>query len=79
MLNSNEEMNQTDFQLSLDEPALELTSKLALAIGLTPVRIKGKVHAHTIERMVALAIQINKGYPGSHAGYLMQNVNFENN
>ncbi|OLS20128.1 MAG: F420-dependent NADP reductase [Candidatus Heimdallarchaeota archaeon LC_2] len=77
MLNSMEEMNQTDFQISLDEAALELASKLALTIGLTPLRIKGKVHAHTIERMVALAIQINKGYPGSHAGYLMQNVNIE--
>ncbi len=77
MLNSEEEMNQTDFQISLDDQALELANELALSIGLTPIRIKGKVHAHTIERMVALAVQINKGYPGSHAGYSMQNVNYD--
>lgn len=79
MLNSEEDMNQTDFQISLDDQALKLANELAMSIGLSPVRIKGKVHAHTIERMVALAVQINKGYPGSHAGYLLQNVNYEQN
>ncbi|MFV2015795.1 MAG: NADPH-dependent F420 reductase, partial [Candidatus Heimdallarchaeota archaeon] len=74
LLQSNLSLNQSDFQIALDDSAFMITSKLATSIGLTPIRIRGKVHSHTIERMVAMAIQINKEYPGSHAGYYIQDV-----
>lgn len=75
LLHSDSDLDQSDFQIALEEEALAIASKLAKSLGLTPIRIRGKVHSHTLERMVALAIQINKEYPGSHAGYSMQDVN----
>lgn len=74
LLHSDSNLNQSDFQITLEDDALIVAAQLAKSIGLTPIRIRGKVHSHTLERMVALAIQINKEYPGSHAGYQMQDV-----
>jgi NADPH-dependent F420 reductase len=74
LLNSDSELHQSDFQIALNDDAFKVAALLAEVIGLSPLRIRGKAHAHTIERMVAMAIQINKEYPGSHAGYFMHDV-----
>ena len=74
LLHADTDLNQSDFQIALNDAALMVATQLAKSIGLTPIRIRGKVHSHTLERMVALAIQINKEYPGSHAGYNIQDV-----
>lgn len=68
-LESEDELDQTDFQMSLSDEAYQFTSELVRKFGLEPVRVRGKTHAHTIERMVALSIQLNKEYKGSHTGY----------
>ncbi|MHA2250395.1 MAG: NADPH-dependent F420 reductase [Candidatus Kariarchaeaceae archaeon] len=73
-LASSEELNQIDFQMSMDDEAISIAHDLVQEIGLTPIRVRGKVHAFTIERMVALAIQINKEYPGSHVGYDLKHL-----
>lgn len=74
LLNANEVINQIDFQISESEEAINISHELASKIGLTPVKVEGKMHAHTIERMTALAIQLNKSYPGSHIGYLLNGL-----
>lgn len=74
VLGGDQPIDQSDFQISDSEEALAVSSQLARDIGLVPIRIIGDHHAHTIERMVALAININKNYKGSHAGYLMTNL-----
>ncbi|MDH5403148.1 MAG: NAD(P)-binding domain-containing protein [Candidatus Heimdallarchaeota archaeon] len=68
-LNSDQNLHQVDFQMTTSDEAYDLTSKLVSEMGLQPVRVRGKYHAETIERMVAMAIQLNKTYPGSHTGY----------
>ncbi len=73
-LNSDEELNLVDFQMSTDDEAIAIAAELSSSIGLKPIRIRGRVHAITIERMVALAIQINKEYPGSHTGFNLVNL-----
>ncbi len=50
------------------ESAIPVMSMLE-TIGLEPVYVPGKYHAYTVERMTAMAIQLNKEYPGSHIGY----------
>lgn len=74
VLNGNEVINQIDFQISDSEEAMNITNELARKIGLTPIKVDGKIHAHTIERMTALAIQLNKSYPGSHIGFLLNGL-----
>ncbi len=74
ILDSDAALNEVDFQISTDEAALAIASKLSRDIGLQPVRVRGKFHAHTIERMVAMAIQLNKEYKGSHIGYSLSNL-----
>lgn len=65
---------QTDFIIGIDDDAVNTAFDISKKLGLSPVRIRGKFHAHSIERMVALAIQINKEYPGSHCGYQITNL-----
>ncbi|MCY3415030.1 MAG: NAD(P)-binding domain-containing protein [Candidatus Heimdallarchaeota archaeon] len=73
-LASDQELDEADFQISTDEEASTIAFELSRSLGLHPVRVKGKFHAHTIERMVALAIQINKEYTGSHVGFRLSNL-----
>ena len=74
LLDGDEPIDQADFQISKYDEAIEISNKLSSLIGFSPVRVNGRTHAHTIERMVALAIQLNKTYPGSHVGYLLKNL-----
>lgn len=74
VLDSDEDLNQVDFQMGTDNNALDVSFQLSREIGLEPVRVKGKFHAYTIERMVALAIQINQEYKGSHVGFSLSNL-----
>jgi len=73
-LGSDEPLSQTDFQMTLSDEAFAFTSELVSKFGLTPLRVRGRTHAHTIERMVALSIQLNKEYSGSHAGFLVTDL-----
>lgn len=68
-LASKEDLDQVDFQMTTHDDAIATAHHLSKAIGLRPVRVRGKNHAFTMERMVALAIQLNKEYPGSHVGF----------
>ena len=70
-------IHQVDFQMTTSDEAYNFTSNLVKHFGLTPVRVRGKFHAHTIERMVALAFQLNKEYPGSHIGFQLTNLKLE--
>lgn len=74
LLDGDGPIGQFDFQISKSDEAIEVSNKLSSLIGLSPVRVNGRTHAHTIERMVAMAIQLNKSYPGSHVGYLLNNI-----
>lgn len=74
VLNDGKPIEQVDFQISKSDEAIEISNKLASLVGLSPVRVNGRTHAHTIERMVALAIQLNKSYPGSHVGYSLSGL-----
>jgi len=75
LLGREEQLDQTDFQMTTSDEAFELTASLVKQFGLQPVRVRGKTHAHTIERMVALSIQLNKEYQGSHVGFKLTNLN----
>ena len=59
----------TTFVLSKDKEYYQVTSQILENIGFMPVRVKGIYHAQTLERMTALAIQLNKTYPGSHIAF----------
>ncbi len=69
LLHSDNDLAQSDFHITKYNDAYHISSQLSRGIGLTPIRVRGKFHAQTVERMVALAIQLNKEYPNSHAGY----------
>ena len=68
-LNASHQLDESDFEITTSDEAFDVVSNLVMKFGLRPVRIRGKTHAHTIERMVALSIQLNKEYPGSHVGF----------
>lgn len=57
------------FIMGTDDEAVRFSSEIISQIGFLPVQVKGKFHAHTLERMTALAIQINKEYKGSHVAF----------
>ncbi len=59
----------TTFVLSKDEAYYQTTAQILENIGFFPVRVRGIYHAQTLERMTALAIQLNKTYPGSRVAY----------
>lgn len=63
------------FIITTDEDAYIQTENILSRIGFKPVRVRGKFHAHTLERMTALAIQLNKEYPGSHVAYSLVGLN----
>lgn len=73
-LHSGENLKEMDFQMSTSDDALQIATEISSKIGLIPVHVKGKFHSSTIERMVALAIQLNKEYKGSHIGYFLTNL-----
>lgn len=75
LLNSQDTIEQTDFVISDDPEALEFGLSISKLMGLQPLGLKDPVHAVTIENLVSLAIHINKTYKGSHAGFLVTNVN----
>jgi NADPH-dependent F420 reductase len=74
LLVTDESLNQVDFQMTTDDEAASIAARLVESIGLNPIRIRGKHHAYTVERIVAMAIQINKLYPRSHTGYNLVNI-----
>jgi NADPH-dependent F420 reductase len=74
MLDKDHPLDDADFQITTSDAAYQFSSQVVSAFGLTPVRVRGKVHAHTIERMVALSIQLNKAHPGSHVGFQVTNL-----
>ncbi len=74
LLDTDVPLNQSDLHMTTSDEAFELSSKICQTIGLEVVRVRGKMHAHTIERMVALSIQLNKQYPGSHVGFQLTDI-----
>ena len=74
ILGGDQSLNQSDFIITENDEIFEKISALSRAIGLQPLKIPSAYHATTIERMVALSIQLNKSYKGSHCGYLISDI-----
>lgn len=74
LLNSGEEINQTDFVVAKNDEAASIGVTISQLMGLQPIAIRDPIHAVTVENLVSLAIHINKTYKGSHAGFLVTNV-----
>ena len=62
-------LDETDFIMSLSDEAFEFAAENSRVLGLDVIRVRGKTHALTLERMTALAIQLNKDHPNSHFGF----------
>jgi len=72
LLAQGKKIDQTNFIQSASHEAFEIVSTLSKIIGLHPMFVKGMNHANTIEGMVALALQLNKEFPGSHFGFKLR-------
>lgn len=74
LLGGEQPLNQSDFIITEDDEIFEKVSALSRSIGLQPLKVSSAYHAATLERMVALSIQLNKSYKGSHCGYLISDI-----
>jgi len=69
LLDLNTKLEDSDFVMSTSDEAYEFVKEIDDHLGVKAFRVRGKFHATTLERMTALAIQLNKEYNNSHFGY----------
>ena len=69
LLDLNIKLQDSDFVMSTSDEAYRFVEQIDERLGVKSFRVRGKFHAMTLERMTALAIQLNKEYNNSHFGY----------
>lgn len=68
----NQILNESNFVVTKSEVAYDTFIEIFADSGLESFMVKDYFHGETVERMTALAITLNKQYPGSNFGFRME-------